>query len=117
MNDEFDVNVDDDSGAEVASKILEIRKMTKQGDFTVVDEMYNQWAERKNKGSSELNFKHVARGEDDDDTDWDSDDLDGDGDQNMGNDEVPTLVNISQGKVVPRVDEDGFTEVVGRKRR
>lgn len=117
MNDEFDVNIEDGSGAETASKILELRKLTQQGDFTMVDGMYNQWVERKNKGSSGLNFKLVARGEDDDDTDWDSDDLDEDGDQDMEKDEVPKLVKIAQEKAVPKVDEDGFTEVVGRKRR
>ena len=39
MNDEFEVNVEDSSGEEIAAKIVGLRKQTLQGDFGTVDEM------------------------------------------------------------------------------
>ncbi len=119
MNDEFDVNVEDGSGEEIAAKIVGLRKLTLQRDFTLVDEMYQKWQQRQgNGGSGKINFQHVDREEDEDDTDWDSDDMveeDGDGDVDM--DEAPALVKVPKEKVQPKIDDDGFTEVVGKKRR
>ena len=117
MNDEFEVNVDDGSGAEVASKILGLRQSISQGDFAKVDEMYNQWTERQNKGITKLNFQQVGGEDEDRDTDWDSDDLDEDHDEDMEMEEVPALVESSHEKQAPLIDEDGFTKVVGRRRR
>lgn len=119
MNDEFDVNVEDGSGEEIAAKIVGLRKLTLQGDFALVNEMYQQWQHRQSKGSSgKINFRHVDGGEDEDDTDWDSDDMEeenGDGDVDM--DEAPALVKVPKEKAQPKVDDEGFTEVVGKKRR
>ena len=120
MNDEFDVNIEDGSGEEVAAKIIGLRKLTLQGDFAMVDEMYSKWQERHSNGgvSEKINFQHVTRGDDEDDTDWGSDDIeeeDGDDDIEMG--EAPALVKAPKEKVQPRVDEEGFTEVVGKRRR
>ena len=113
MNDEFDVNVDDDSGAEVAAKIVGLRRLTLLGDFAKIDEMYKQWAERQSKGGAGINFKQVTRDEDDDDTDWDSDDMD----EDNGGDEAPPLVQMPKKKAEPKVDEDGFTEVISKNRK
>lgn len=119
MNDEFDVNVEDGSGEEIAAKIIGLRKLTQQGDFAMVDEMHSTWRERQSKGGGgKTSFQHVTKDEDEDDTDWDSDDIDDDDDEEdveMG--EAPALVKIPKEKVQPKVDEEGFTEVVGRKRR
>ena len=119
MNDEFDVNVEDGSGEEISAKIIGLRKMTLQGDFAMVDDMYSTWLERQSKGSSEkINFQHINRDDSEDETDWDSDNVDeenDDDDVEMG--EAPALVKVPKEKVRPRVDEEGFTEVVGRKRR
>ena len=120
MNDEFDVNVEDGSGEEVAAKMVGLRKLTLRGDFAMVDEMYARWAERQKKGGDAVRFQHVARGEDDDDTDWDSGDMDTDEDEEgddtmMG--EAPALAKAPREKVQPKVDDEGFTEVVGKKRK
>ncbi|KAL8688147.1 MAG: hypothetical protein Q9218_005869, partial [Villophora microphyllina] len=45
------------------------------------------------------------------------DEEDDDGDVEMEMEEAPQLVKVAKEKVVPRVDEEGFTEVVGKKRR
>jgi len=117
MNDEFDVNVEDGSGEEVAAKIVGLRKLTLQGNFAMVDEMHRQWQERQMKGgSTRMNFQVVERDGDEDDTDWDSDDMDDDDDE-VEMDEAPALVRAPKEKVQPKVDDDGFTEVVGKKRR
>ncbi|KAL8676215.1 MAG: hypothetical protein Q9186_007248 [Xanthomendoza sp. 1 TL-2023] len=123
MNDEFEVNVEDESGVEVAAKIVGLRKLTMQGDFAMVDEMYEKWRERQAKGGEKVNFQQV-QGEDeeeDENEDEESDseeevgDGDGDGDMEMG--EAPELVKAPKAKVVPKVDDEGFTEVIGKKRR
>lgn len=120
MNDEFDVNIDDGSGEEIAAKIIGLRKLTLQGDFAMVDEMYSKWQERQSKGGGggKVTFQHVTRNDDEDDTDWDSDDTEGgdDGDDvEMG--DALALATAPKEKVQPKVDEEGFTEVIGRKRR
>ena len=120
MNDEFEVNIDDGSAEEIAAKIVGLRKLTLQGDFTMVDEMYSKWQERQSKGGGggKINIKHVIRNDNEDETDWDSDDID---DLEDGNDiemgEAPELVKAPKEKAQPRVDEEGFIEVVGRKKR
>lgn len=119
MNDEFDVNIDDGSGEVVAAKIVGLRKMTLQGDFRLVDEMYMQWQERQKKGASKkLSFQHIERNEDDD-TDWDRDDDDDDDDEEMDvdMDEAPALIKAPKEKVQPKIDDEGFTEVVSKKKR
>lgn len=120
MNDEFEVNVEDGSGEEIAAKIVGLRKMTLQGDFWGVDEMYAKWAERQKSGGDVVGLKYVARGEDEDDTDWDSGDVDTDEDEEGGDTEMgeaPPLVKVPKERVQPKVDDEGFTEVVGKKRR
>lgn len=118
MNDEFDINIEDQSGEEVAAKIVGLRKLTLQGDFAMVDDMYRQWQERKAKGGSGIiRFQHVERGDDEDDTDWDSDDAQEDRDSDVEMGEAPALVKVPKEKVQPKVDDEGFMEVVSKKRR
>ena len=119
MNDEFDVNVEDDSGEQIAAKIVGLRKMTLQGDFRMVDDMYAQWTERQKKGGERVSMQHLVRGEEDDDTDWDSGDEGSDSgeDDDTVMDEAPALSKATKEKVKPKVDDEGFTEVIGKKRR
>ncbi|KAL8824687.1 MAG: hypothetical protein Q9191_004886 [Dirinaria sp. TL-2023a] len=119
MNDEFEINVDDDSGAEIAAKIVGLRKMTLEGDFRLVDAMYSQWVERQKKGGDKVKMQHIISNDEDYDTEWDS----GDGESEDGEeedvdmDEAPTLVKAPREKIRPKVDDEGFTEVIGKKRR
>ncbi|MCJ1403221.1 rRNA accumulation- protein [Xylographa trunciseda] len=116
MNDEFDVNVDDGSAEEVAAKIVGLRKLTARGDFRMVDEMFAQWEERKRKGGGEVGMKFVKG--DDEESDFDTEDWE-DGveevDVEMG--EAPDLVTVPIEKARPEVDEEGFTKVIGKKKR
>ncbi len=119
MNDEFEVNVEDGSAEDIASRIVGLRKLTLQGDFGEVDKMYEEWVERQARGGGVLKFQKVERGDDDDDTDWDSDDL-GDGEdegEDVEMNDAPALVKVPKAKAEPQVDEDGFTKVVPRKQR
>lgn len=120
MNDEFDVNVEDGSGEEIAAKIVGLRKLTLQGDFKMVDDMYRQWQERQARGGSvRMNFQVMDRGEDEDedDTDSNSDDESEEDDGDVEMHEAPAPVKAPKEKVQPKVDDEGFTEVVGKKRR
>ncbi|KAL4739623.1 Pre-rRNA-processing protein TSR2-domain-containing protein [Aspergillus similis] len=112
MNDEFDVVVDDESAGEVADRIMEIRKMVENGEFDGVRQMWEEW-ERKaaKKGDAVAGFR---RGEDQD-GETDDDEEDGEEDEEMG--EAPALVSAPRERVEPEIDEDGFTKVVGKKRR
>lgn len=118
MNDEFDVNIEDSSGEEVAARIIGLRKLTLQGDFTMVDDMYRDWQQRQqNGGSGKFNFQHVELGEHEGETDWDSDYLDEVEDEDVEMGEAPALVKAPKEKLQPKVDEDGFTEVISKKKR
>ena len=116
MNDEFDVNVDDDSAQEVAAKILQLQKMTQQGDFTVVNEMMAKWEERQREGVDHVKMKLVENGPEDD-TDWGSDGLDEDENEDTEMGDAPALVEVRKDKPPPEIDEEGFTKVVGKKKR
>ncbi|KAI9759556.1 MAG: hypothetical protein M4579_002222 [Chaenotheca gracillima] len=116
MLDEFDVNVDDESAFDLAKQILRIRQLTLAGAFDEVDALHKSWVARKGKNS--VKFQRVQ--DDDGDTDWDTDD-DGeegsDGDEDVDMADAPTLVSTKKEKPPPEVDEEGFTTVVGKKRR
>ncbi|CEL05458.1 Putative Pre-rRNA processing protein [Aspergillus calidoustus] len=113
MNDEFDVVVDDESAGEVAERIMEVRKAVEKGEFEAVRQMWAEWeAKRGQRGSAVAGFR---RGEDvEQETDEDESD-DDEGDVDMG--EAPALVRAPRERVEPEVDEDGFTKVVGKKKR
>ncbi|KAL8658268.1 MAG: hypothetical protein Q9202_007602 [Teloschistes flavicans] len=121
MLDEFTINVEDDSAAEIAAKIIGLRKMCMRGEFGMVDEMYRRWVERRGGGEEERVRFHRQIDDDDDDEEDDGEEedewngIEDDGDVDM--EEAPQLVKAANQKVVPKVDEEGFTEVVSRKRR
>ncbi|KAI9873615.1 MAG: hypothetical protein M1830_010798 [Pleopsidium flavum] len=117
LNDEFEVNVEDGSAEEVAARIVGLRKLTLEGDFEQVNRMYEKWAERQKRGGGSVKFQSVERRDEEDDTDWDSDDLEEGDEDGVEMEEAPQLVKVSKEKVEPQVDQDGFTKVVGKKKR
>ncbi|KAL9019195.1 MAG: hypothetical protein Q9185_003504 [Variospora sp. 1 TL-2023] len=119
MDDEFEVNVEDDSGAEIASKILGLRKLTLQGDFGMVDEMLARWKEMESRGGERVRFQQGQGnndGEEHEEEDSDRD-VEEEEEEDVDMEEAPPLVNAPKEKVVPKVDDEGFTEVVGKKKR
>ncbi|KAI9818814.1 MAG: hypothetical protein M1827_007634 [Pycnora praestabilis] len=115
MNDEFDVNVEDDSSYELAIELMALRKQTLEGNFITVDTMHHRWLERMGKGAS-VRFQKVERGEDEDDTDWDSDDSEDEDGEDAQMVDAPVPVPRLE-KPAREVDEEGFTKVVGKKKR
>ncbi|KAL9033968.1 MAG: hypothetical protein Q9180_005664 [Flavoplaca navasiana] len=115
MDDEFEVNVEDGSAEEVAAKIVGLRKLCGKGDFELVDEMLGRWRERQAGGGERVAFQRMRGGDDDEEEDSDDDEEVDDEDVEM--DDAPELVKAPREKIVPKVDEEGFTEVVGKKRR
>ncbi|OJJ50191.1 hypothetical protein ASPZODRAFT_139509 [Penicilliopsis zonata CBS 506.65] len=123
MNDEFDVVVDDESAASVAVQIMQMREQIASGDTASIQQLWEEWQrknERKGAGGADAAaaamFKKVETRDEDQETDDDEDD-DGDDDGDMDMTEAPALVRAPREKVEPEVDEDGFTKVVGRKKR
>lgn len=114
--DEFEVNVDDESGYEVAEQILRLRKDCGKGDFREVESMKERW-DRKGGKSEDVGklFEKRERNEEEDETDGSEDDSDDEEDQDVDMDEAPPLVRVKE-PVVPEVDEDGFTKVTKKKR-
>lgn len=111
MNDEFDVVVDDDTAADVAVQIMEMKAQTARGDFTVIQDMWEKWQHKsQQKSASSAMFKQVESKDEDQETD--GDDSDDTGDVDM--DEAPALVRAPREKAEPEVDEDGFTMVKKR---
>ncbi|ODA82400.1 hypothetical protein RJ55_00907 [Drechmeria coniospora] len=123
MIDEFDVNVDDDSGAEVAGQIIRARTQCAAGQFDEVNVLRERFSNRKGNKVDQM-FKKAKDA--DQDTDWESDDSNDDeddvddDDQGAGADvemgDAPALVSAAKEKKPwPQVDEDGFTMVTKRK--
>lgn len=126
MLDEFDVNVDDDSGFEVAQQIVRLRTQCAKGQFDEVDGLRRRWQGSKGQ---KVAIKEAV--EADQDTDWESaDEEDGDDDdeddddyshnhsqgRDVDTDEAPPLAQIPRDKPSLEVDEDGFTKVTRKKR-
>lgn len=117
MIDEFEVNIDDDSGLEVARSIVKARSQCAIGDFSdEVKSLNERFANRKGNKVDQM-FKKAE--DQDQDTDWESGDSDEDDEDNGGDvdmDEAPPLVPVRKEKPAPEVDEDGFTMVTKKKR-
>jgi pre-rRNA-processing protein TSR2 len=117
MVDEFEVNVDDDSGTEVATNILKARLGCAIGQFDEVAALRTRWTNRKGTKVDQM-FKKAEDA--DQDTDWESDDSDDDDEGASGADvdmeEAPALVPAPKQKEEPQVDDDGFTMVTKKKR-
>lgn len=115
MDDEFDLNVEDGSAEEIAIQILGFRKSTLAGDFTKIDELLTRWQEKQGRGGDMVNFHYQETEKGDDETESDSDEMEED--ESDDDVEMEEPVKPLKTKVTPRIDEDGFTEVIGRKKR
>ncbi|KAL2012427.1 hypothetical protein VTN00DRAFT_5145 [Thermoascus crustaceus] len=120
MNDEFDVVVDDGSAGMVAAQIMDMRAQVGRGEYGEIQAMWEAWKERmEKKGANAASmFRRVEAQDEDQETDDDEDEDDDDEDgMDVDMDEAPALVRPPREKVEPEVDEEGFTKVVGKKRR
>lgn len=118
MGDEFECQLEDESEIGVAVDICRIRKLTAMGQFGEVDRLYVRWEEKQTKRPERIHVR-IAQGEHSEDEDDDNeDDSQGgaelDGDVEM--EDAPSLVP-ARAKAVPEVDEEGFTKVVGKKKK
>ncbi|KAB8199739.1 Pre-rRNA-processing protein TSR2 [Aspergillus parasiticus SU-1] len=114
MNDEFDVVIDDESAVPVAEEIMEVRGLVAKGDFGPIKQMWENYQTKSQQKASNV-AAAFKRGEDEDQDSDDDDEDEEDEDVDMG--EAPALVRAPKEKVEPEVDEDGFTKVVGKKKR
>lgn len=110
MQDEFDVNVEDESEVPVAAEIMKIRAQTIEGDFSGVEAVRARFEKRGGKVAK----VNVVENKTEEDDDEESDDEDEDDDIEM--DEAPQLAPVRE-KQEPEIDEDGFQKVVSKKRR
>ena len=112
MQDEFDLNVEDESEIPVAEEIMKLRKETAEGNFAGFEAVKRRFEERG--GKIPQNLQVVEHKHDGDESS--EDDSDDDEDVDMG-DAAPALVSAPREKQEPEVDEDGFTTVVSKKKR
>ncbi|KAI0811752.1 Pre-rRNA-processing protein TSR2-domain-containing protein [Xylaria sp. FL0064] len=116
MFDEFEANVDDQSEAEVADRIMKCRAQCAEDNFALVEELRARWLDTKGK-----KVAAQAAADPDQDTDWESGSDDEEGDEDDNNDvemdDAPALVPVApKVKPQPELDEDGFEKVSRRKR-
>jgi pre-rRNA-processing protein TSR2 len=113
MVDEFEVNVDDDSGMEVANSIFKARTQCAAGDFEEYNSLKHRFNNRKGLKVDQM-FKE---GQDaDQDTDWESGDSDDDDNEGGADVHMGEAPPAPKEKPAPEVDEDGFTMVSKKKR-
>ncbi|KAH7381325.1 Pre-rRNA-processing protein TSR2-domain-containing protein [Phaeosphaeria sp. MPI-PUGE-AT-0046c] len=116
LEDEFGVRLEDETEVTVGREIMALRKELGEGTTDTVDMLQQKWQARQGK---EVDTGNVSVRESNQDADWDSvdeeSDEDGDADDvEMG--EAPALV-AARPKAEPEVDDEGFTKVVGKKKR
>jgi pre-rRNA-processing protein TSR2 len=107
MNDEFDVAVDDESAADAADMIMELKAQTERGEYSIVKEMWDSHQKKGQNRSAAGQFQRVETADDEEETDDEED-------EEMG--DAPTLVRAPRERAEPEIDDDGFTKVVGKKR-
>jgi pre-rRNA-processing protein TSR2 len=113
LEDEYGVRVEDETEVNVAREIMLIRKEIGEGKTDTVDRLQKKWETSKGK---EVDTGSVSVRESNQEAEWDSvdEESDEDGDVEMGN--APALVPAKP-KAEPEVDEDGFTKVIGKKKK
>ena len=115
MNDEFETYLDDGSAKRVAAKIVGLRKQVWKGDFATVDQMYARWQERERKGVKVQVVEGGGMG------DQETDSSSGSSGEEEGEDtemvDTEEIVKFKEKTPPPEVDADGFTKVVGRRKR
>jgi pre-rRNA-processing protein TSR2 len=116
LEDEFGTRLEDETEVEVARDIMLIHKEISEGDCSSVDKLQKRWEARKGKevATGNVNIKESNQDADWDSVDEESDEDGEDGDVDMS--DAPALV-AAKPKTAPEVDDDGFTKVVGKKKR
>tara|TARA_R110002003_G_scaffold3_5_gene23 strand:+ start:8793 stop:9398 length:606 start_codon:yes stop_codon:yes gene_type:complete len=114
LEDEFGVRLEDETEVGVAREIMLIRKELGEGKTDTVDKLQQKWESRKGK---EVDTGSVSVKESNQDADWDSVDEESDeDDEDIEMGDAPALVSAKP-KPEPEIDDDGFTKVVGRKKK
>ena len=113
LEDEFGVRLEDETEVQVAKNIMQIRTETLEGDFSSVNALQQKWADRKGK---EVGTGKVRIEEREQEGEWDSVDEESDEYDDVDMEDAPAPVP-SKPKAEPEVDEEGFTKVVGKKRK
>lgn len=113
LEDEFGVRLEDETEVAVAREIMNIRKETAEGNFSTVDALQARWLERKGKAIRTGPIQVVERNQE---GEWDSVDEESDEDDDVEMSDAPALVTPKE-KPAPEMDEEGFTKVVGKRRK
>ena len=113
LEDEFGVRCEDETEVGVAKDIMKIRKEVEEGNFATVEALKQRWESRKGK---EVSTGSVQVREVEQEGDWDSVDEESGSDEDTPMGDAPAAAPPRE-KPIPEVDEDGFTKVVGKKRK
>jgi pre-rRNA-processing protein TSR2 len=117
LEDEFGVRLEDETEVNVGREIMAIRKEILEGRTDTVDKLQKKWEARKGK---EVDTGSVSVKESNQEADWDSVDEESDeDDEDVEMGDAPALVPAKpkEPKAEPEVDEEGFTKVVGKKKK
>ena len=115
MIDEFEVNVEDGSGEEIAEKILKLRTEINHGDFEAVDGMFVEWRRKQETADNKTRIFMEGKGSDQEEgSESDSTEAD---DEDADMEEAPPLVKAPAEKPPPEIDEEGFMKVVRKRNR
>jgi pre-rRNA-processing protein TSR2 len=113
LEDEFGVRLEDETEVVVGREIMAIRKEIGEGKTGIVDRLQQKWEARKGK---EVDTGSVSVRESNQDAEWDSVDEESEEDDDVEMGDAPALVPAKP-KPEPEVDEEGFTKVVGKKKK
>lgn len=128
MGDEFEVALEDESEVALARDIIRVRRDCERGEFAIVDGLWRRWIERKG-GNAVRAFRAVGHDDEEDEGEVEDDrdsvdeesgaeDEHEDGDVEMGGTEDGVEdVGKRKERLPPEVDEEGFTKVIGRRKR
>ncbi|KAF1972623.1 hypothetical protein BU23DRAFT_554842 [Bimuria novae-zelandiae CBS 107.79] len=111
LEDEFGVRCEDETEVGVAQDIIKIRQEVGERNFVTVEALKQRWESRRGR---EVNTGNVQVREVEQEGEWDSVDEESESDVEM---EDAPVVKAPREKPVPEVDEEGFTKVVGKKKR
>lgn len=114
LEDEFGVRLEDETEVGIARDIMAIKKEVHEGNFATVEALKERWERRKGK---EVNTGSVQVKEVEHEGDWDSIDDETDEEEDEVMRDAPVAAAPPREKPAPEVDEDGFTKVVGKKRK
>ncbi|GAB7357632.1 hypothetical protein MBLNU459_g0130t1 [Dothideomycetes sp. NU459] len=117
MQDEFDVNVEDESEVPVAAEIMRLRReIFDEGSVAGVDDVKRRWDARGGRTEA-VNVVDNRKDEAGDDVESSGDEQDEDEDEDVEMADASAAPQLVRAKPEPEIDEDGFQTVVGKKRR